>query len=188
LPLRPEIGAAATSPCHQTNSRPTPDAALDVQQQNKTFQQEQTEFPETFRKTKKEISVFSVASCSKEEFLRQSPFATTGMNQPAGIAQDLELLADFILHMPVVRMELFQFAREGVGVGGCELTRSCPLARSSRTFAFSQIPFAISQTAQVSFAEAADDVQDIQRPAALGDGNVFQRFDAPELFADFALR
>jgi len=53
-------------------------------------------------------------------------------------------------------VELFKLAGEGVGVGGRELTRSRPLARSSRTFAFSRIPFAVSQTAQVSFAEAAD--------------------------------
>jgi hypothetical protein len=72
-------------------------------------------------------------------------------------------------------MQQFQFAGEDVGVGGRELTRSRPLARSSRTFAFSQIPFAVSQTAQVSFAEAADGVEHVQRPAASGNGNVFQR-------------
>jgi hypothetical protein len=65
-------------------------------------------------------------------------------------------------------MEFFQLAGEGVGVGGRELTRSRPLARPSRAFAFSQIPFAVSQTAQVGFAEAADGVEHVQRPAALG--------------------
>jgi hypothetical protein len=29
------------------------------------------------------------------------------------------------------------------------------------------------------------DVQHVQRPATLGDGNAFQRFDATEFFADF---
>jgi hypothetical protein len=84
------------------------------------------------------------------------------MNQQAGVTEDLKLLADFIPDVAVVGMELFQFAGEGVGVGGRELTRSRPLARPSRAFAFSQIPFVVSQTTQVSFAEAAYDVQHVQ--------------------------
>ncbi len=54
-------------------------------------------------------------------------------------------------------MQLFQFPLEDVGVGGCEF----------------------------GFAEAADGVQHIQRPPALGDGNILQRLHATELFSDF---
>jgi hypothetical protein len=50
----------------------------------------------------------------------------------------------------VVGMEFLQFVGEDVGVGGGELTRSRPLARPSRAFGFAQIPFAVSQTAQVA--------------------------------------
>ena len=70
------------------------------------------------------------------------------------------MLPDFIPDMPIVGVQLFQLAGEGVGVGGREL----------------------------GFAEAADGVEHVQRPAALGDGNVFQRFDATELRADFLHR
>jgi hypothetical protein len=41
---------------------------------------------------------------------------------------------------------------------------------------------------ELGFAEATDGVEHVQRPAALGDGNVFQRFDATEPFADFDCR
>ena len=54
--------------------------------------------------------------------------------------------------MPIIRMQLFQFAGEGVGVGGGEL----------------------------GFAETPDGIENIQRPAALGDGNFFQRLNPPE--------
>ena len=67
-------------------------------------------------------------------------------------------------------------------------TRSCPLARPSRAFAFSQIPFVVSQTTQVGFAETADGVQHVQRPAAFFDADFFQRFHPLEFFADFLRR
>lgn len=92
--------------------------------------------------------------------LRQSPFTATDVNEQPGIAQDLKLLADFILHVPVVGMQLLQFLGEGVGIGGCKL----------------------------GFAEAAGGVQYVQCPTALGYGNFFQRFDALESFADFGCR
>ena len=38
-------------------------------------------------------------------------------------------------------------------------TRSCPLARPSRAFAFSQIPFAVSQTAQVNPPQPRSTIQ-----------------------------
>ncbi len=47
---------------------------------------------------------------------RQSPFATTKMMQQAGVAQDLQLLTNFIPHMAVVGMEFFQLAGEGISV------------------------------------------------------------------------
>ena len=56
--------------------------------------------------------------------------------------------------MPIIRMQLFQLAGKDVGVCGRERR----------------------------FAEAADGVEHVQRPAALGDGNLRQRFDATELY------
>jgi len=44
------------------------------------------------------------------------------VQQQTSIAQDLELLADFVFDVAVVGMEFFQFAGEGVGVGGREFS------------------------------------------------------------------
>ena len=88
----------------------------------------------------------------------------------------------------VIGVQLLQFAGESVGVGGGELTRSRPLARPSRAFAFSQIPFVVSQTTQVRFAESADGVEHVQRPAPNSDRHREQAlsgFDPLEFFADF---
>ena len=52
--------------------------------------------------------------------LRQTPDAAVNVKQQADITQDLELLADFVADMPIIRMEFFQLAGEGVGVGGCK--------------------------------------------------------------------
>jgi hypothetical protein len=38
------------------------------------------------------------------------------VQQQAGVAQVLELLADFVAHMPVAGMEFFQMRRQLVGV------------------------------------------------------------------------
>ena len=38
------------------------------------------------------------------------------------------------------------------------------------------------------FGDTPHDIQHVQRPTALGDGNVFQQFDATELRADFGRR
>jgi len=82
------------------------------------------------------------------------------MNQQPCVAENLELLADFGPDISIIWMKPLQFAGEGVGVGGRERR----------------------------FAEAADGVEHVQRPAALGDGNFIQRFDATELRADFGCR
>jgi hypothetical protein len=37
------------------------------------------------------------------------------VKQQASVAQDLELLADFIADVAIIRMEVFQFAGEGAG-------------------------------------------------------------------------
>jgi len=50
--------------------------------------------------------------------LRQTPEAAFDVEEQAGITQDLELLADFIFDVAIIGMEFFQFAGEGVGVGG----------------------------------------------------------------------
>jgi len=82
----------------------------------------------------------------------------------------LELLADFIADMAVVGMQLLQFAGEDVNIGSRE----------------SPSPIGWERVAdRPGEGQPSYNVQYVQRPAALGDGNVFQRFDAKELFADF---
>lgn len=76
---------------------------------------------------------------------RQSPFASPNVQQQTKVAQYLKLLANLIFDVPIIRMKLFQFTLEGVGVGGGE----------------------------VRFAEAADGVQHVQRPAAFSDADFF---------------
>jgi len=110
------------------------------------------------------------------------------VNEQSCITEDLKLLANLILHMTIVGMKFFQFAGEGVNVCGGELTRSRPLARSLRTFAFSQIPFVVSQTAQVRFAETTNGIENVQRPTPLLDGNVLEQLDLSEPGADFLRR
>jgi len=67
------------------------------------------------------------------------------------------LLANLRFDISIMRMQLPKFPLEDVGV----------------------------RSGKLRFPEAADDVQYVQRPAALGDGNVFQLFDALELFPHF---
>ena len=52
--------------------------------------------------------------------LRQSPNAALNVQQQPGVAENLELLANFGPDIPIIRMQLLQFAGEGVGVGGGE--------------------------------------------------------------------
>ena len=78
------------------------------------------------------------------------------MGEEAGVAKDLELLADFVFDVAVVGMKFFQFAGEGVGVGGGEFL----------------------------FVEAADGVEDVQCPAALLRFDFRQWFDLAELCPD----
>ena len=72
----------------------------------------------------------------------------------------MKLLPDFIADVAIVGMQLLKFPLEDVGVRSREL----------------------------GFTEAADGVEHVQCPAALGDGNVLQRFDATELYPDFGCR
>lgn len=86
----------------------------------------------------------------------QPPLAPAHVLQQSHVAQDLQLLADFVANVTVVRMELPEFAFKGVnirvGEGG---------------------------------GQAAHDVEDVKGPAALGDGNFLEGLDAAEAFADF---
>ena len=64
----------------------------------------------------------------------------------------MKLLADLIPHVPIIRMEHFQFAGEGVGVGGRELRlaeaadvaasrqSAANMSRNSKMAAFSRKP------------------------------------------------
>ena len=51
---------------------------------------------------------------------RQTPDTALDVQQQTSIAEDLELLADFIADVLVIGVEFFQFAGEGAGVGGRE--------------------------------------------------------------------
>lgn len=78
------------------------------------------------------------------------------MGEEAGVAEDLELLADFVFDVAVIGMKCFHFAGEGVGVGGSEFL----------------------------FAEAAHGIEDVQSPAAFLRFDFRQRFNLAELGAD----
>jgi len=70
-------------------------------------------------------------------------------------------------------MKFFEFAGEGVGVGGGE----------------SPSPIGWERVAgRPGEGQSPDGVEYVQSPAALGDGYVFQRFDAPEFFPHFVWR
>lgn len=73
------------------------------------------------------------------------------------VPQHLQLLPDFVFDMPVARMQFLQFPRKRVNV----------------------------LVAEFGFAQAPDQVQDVQRPAAFGHGQFLQRFDLLEPGADF---
>ncbi len=52
--------------------------------------------------------------------LWQTPDGGADVNQQPCVAQDLKLLPDFVADVPIIRMQLFQLAGEGIGVGGGE--------------------------------------------------------------------
>jgi hypothetical protein len=53
---------------------------------------------------------------------RQTPDTALDVQQQTEVAQNLQLLADFVADMPIIGMQLLQLALEGVGVGGREFT------------------------------------------------------------------
>ena len=57
--------------------------------------------------------------------LRQAPAAAFNMDQQPGVAQHLQLLADFVADVAVAGMELLEFAFEGVDVRGGESGLEC---------------------------------------------------------------
>jgi len=73
-------------------------------------------------------------------------------------------------------MELFQFAGEGVRVGGGEFP-----SRRRREEA-SSLPARGPRlvTSSPTFHQPSHNIQHVERPAALGDGNILQRFDPLE--------
>jgi len=84
------------------------------------------------------------------------------MNQKPCVAQDLQLLANLIADVAVVGMEFFQFAFKCVNLGGgkCvgrDIALRCPDAAARRPY----------------LGNASHNIQHVQGPAALGDGNVF---------------
>jgi len=83
-----------------------------------------------------------------------------------------------------VGMQFRQFTLEGVNV------RSFKFSSRSRRKEAWPVPGCEPRlvTSSPTFHEAADGVEHVQRPAALGDGNFFQRLDALEFFAHFLRR
>lgn len=75
------------------------------------------------------------------------------MEEEAGVAQYLELLADFVADVPIAGMQFLQSRGQGVRI----------------------------LVGEFGFAEAADGGEDVQGPAALIDGNILEGFDALEL-------
>jgi hypothetical protein len=80
-------------------------------------------------------------------------------------------------------MELFQFALKRINVGG----RKTIGGRSSTTPHLVRNVW-VSRSSPLRIDQPPHDVQDVQRPAALGDGNVLQRLHALVLCADFLRR
>ena len=114
------------------------------------------------------------------------------MNQQPGVAENLELLANFGPDISIIRMKLLQFTLKGINVGG----RKTIGGRSSTTPHLVRNVW-VSRSSPLRLValkwsgdgnETTNNIQHIQRPAALSDGNIFQRFDATELFGDFGCR
>ena len=122
------------------------------------------------------------------------------VGQEAGVAEDLKFLADFIADVMIVGMEFCEFRSEGVDVfvaknerlqGKCErlphvrggtLARHAGGPRGKREASWGS---AASLWGALFRGQAVNDVQDVEGPAALGDGDFLEWFDFAELFADF---
>ena len=78
-----------------------------------------------------------------------------------------------MLFIGVVGMDFFQFALTCVNLGSGE--SPSPIGRER-------------VAGRSGEGQPSHNIQHVQRPAALGDGNIFQRFDALEFFADFGGR
>ena len=112
------------------------------------------------------------------------------MNQQAGVTEDLKLLADFIPHVAIIGMKFFQFAGEGVGVGGCKFGairkrwRATAVQNADACAGDLRIARSVLECASplaLFLREPPHNVQHVQGPAALGDGNFFQQ-PAPKSF------
>jgi len=57
--------------------------------------------------------------------LFQAPFAAAEVDEEAGVAEGLELLADFVADVAVAGMELLEFAFEGIDFRGGESGLEC---------------------------------------------------------------
>jgi hypothetical protein len=80
------------------------------------------------------------------------------VEEETAVAEDLQLLADFVADVTVAGMQRFEFAFEGVDVLVCE--------------------FFVPQS--------VDEVEDVEGPAAFGDGEFGEGFDFAEAGADYA--
>ena len=82
------------------------------------------------------------------------------MEEEAGVAEDLKLLADFVADVPIAGMQFLKPRGQGVRI----------------------------LVGEFGFTEAAHGGEDIQCPAALMDRNILEGFDALELCAHLARR
>ena len=82
--------------------------------------------------------------------------AAGGEIEEAGVAEDLELLADFVADVAIVGMERAEAIFEGIDIGECEIRA----------------------------AQGADNSEDVESPAAFLDREFFERAKCCEFFAD----
>jgi len=103
--------------------------------------------------------------------LWQTPFPTADVQQQAGIAKDLELLADFVADVPIIGMELLKLPLEDIGVRRREL-----LSRRRRKEA-SSFPACGPRlvTSSPTIHQPSHNIQHVQRPAPKAFGVLISR-------------
>jgi hypothetical protein len=119
------------------------------------------------------------------------------MEEETAVAEDLQLLADFVADVTVAGMQGFEFAFKGVNVLVGEFPAwvaqatglYCPATRRTRRGdSGRQVADRDGRVARSThcIAEPIDNVEHVQGPAAFGDGEFGEGFDFAEAVADFA--
>jgi hypothetical protein len=102
------------------------------------------------------------------------PAVAGEMEEETAVAEDLELLADFVAYVTVAGMQGFQLAFKGVDVFVRKLQSSWFFLASG------------ARPEGPSRPEPPYHVEHVQGPAAFGDGEFGEGFDFAEAVADFA--